>query len=175
MGEIRRLLPTYAPEKLNRRLGDQPDRPALPPSLRGLLVDVDLKPPGASAETIAHVEQRLHFNFPMDYVEFIQLSNGAEGWVGEGYVVLRPIEGLVAWHEGYGAVDPEPDLVPFGSNGAGEVFAFARSAGSAIVQADAVVMRLEEALFCGHTFVEFLRTVSANSQSRRRPGEIPQR
>jgi hypothetical protein len=139
------------------------------------LENVDLKTPGASAKTISDVGHRLRFAFPSDYVEFMYLSNGAEGWVGESYVALRPIEDLVAWCEGYRAVNPELDLVPFGTNGAGEVFAFALSAGSAIVEADAVVMRLDEALFCGHTFIEFLRTVSANGQWQRRPGEIPVR
>lgn len=63
---------------------------------------------------------------PQDYAEFLREHDGAEGFIGASYVRFYGRSGFVA-DNASPALDHLVGLVVFGTNGAGEAFAFDRS------------------------------------------------
>ncbi|HEY8749545.1 MAG TPA: SMI1/KNR4 family protein [Tepidisphaeraceae bacterium] len=83
---------------------------------------------GASRALIHQVLQKIGGTLPADYVELIERANGGEGFVGGrgSYLEFWPIEEIP---EVYLANDIErsaPGLLPFASDGGGNVYAFDR-------------------------------------------------
>ena len=79
----------------------------------------------ASPALIAQAQAKLSFHLPTDYVQFLQKMNGGEGSLGENaYVALWRAEELGDRNAGYEVAKFAPGLFLFGSNGAGEAFAF---------------------------------------------------
>jgi len=82
----------------------------------------------ASHEDLQQLAGRLGCAVPDDYVEFLRLSNGAEGFVGrDEYIALYSIEDIIKanveeefWREYV------PGLLLFCSNGGGTAYAFDR-------------------------------------------------
>ncbi len=61
---------------------------------------------------------------PDDYQEFMLSNNGGEGFVGERYVSLAPIEELAKWNELAEVSHWIPGGVVIGTNGGGEYYGF---------------------------------------------------
>jgi hypothetical protein len=81
--------------------------------------------PPASPAVIAQAQAKLSFLLPADYVRFFQQMNGGEGSLGgNAYVALWRVEELSDRNAGYEVAEFAPGLFLFGSNGAGEAFAF---------------------------------------------------
>jgi hypothetical protein len=81
--------------------------------------------PPASTTLIAQSQANLSFQLPADYVEFLQQMNGGEGSLGENaYVVLSRVEQLGEMNADCEVAEFAPELFLFGSNGAGEAFAY---------------------------------------------------
>jgi SMI1 / KNR4 family (SUKH-1) len=81
--------------------------------------------PPASPALIAEAQAKLSFPLPADYVQFLQQMNGGEGSLGgNAYVALWRVEELGERNVGYEVAEFAPGLFLFGSNGAGEAFAF---------------------------------------------------
>ena len=81
--------------------------------------------PPASLALIEQCQAKLSFLLPADYVQFLQKMNGGEGSLGENaYVALWRVEELGDRNAGYEVAEFAPGLFLFGSNGAGEAFAF---------------------------------------------------
>jgi hypothetical protein len=118
--------------------------------------------PGASATTIRETLAALGVTPPEDYVEFLLDSNGAEGFMPSGrYLMLDPVEYLVACNEPYGLGESGPGLVAFGSDGATMLYAFdIRESPVKIVEVDAVSMDLGPVIAHGRTFLEFLEDLA---------------
>ena len=123
-------------------------------------------PPGA----IAAAEARLGYRFLPDYVEFLEASNGAEGWLqvsrpdGEPdyYLMLWPIERVVDLNEIPELKATSGDLVLFGSDGGTENYGFRRSeTGSGIVQCPNVRNDASGDIPRGSSFLDFLRDLHA--------------
>jgi len=123
-------------------------------------------PPG----TIAAAEARLNHRFPPDYVEFLESSNGAEGWLevsrpaGEPdyYLMLWPVEGVVNVNEIPEVKAASGDLVLFGSDGGSENYGFRRSeTGSGIVQCPNVRNGASDDIPRGSSLLDFLRDLHA--------------
>ncbi|MFC4557285.1 SMI1/KNR4 family protein [Virgibacillus kekensis] len=55
---------------------------------------LELKPP-VKVEKVKQVESQLGVTFPNEYVEFISHSNGAEGSIGENYIILWSVDDIV--------------------------------------------------------------------------------
>jgi hypothetical protein len=126
------------------------------------LTDQLEKRPAASLQAIRDRERELGIQFPPDYVEFMLASNGAEGFVGGGraYIRIEPIEEMMNDRLQETLRDSWPGLVVFGSDGAGEAFAFDPRGGDVtIVMFPWIGHDEEEILLQGRTFTEFLRTV----------------
>src|SRR5438876_10095853 len=64
-------------------------------------------------------------DLPRDYVEFLQRSDGGEGFIGpNAYVILWQLSELVELNNAYQVEEYAPGLLIFGSNGGGEAYAF---------------------------------------------------
>jgi hypothetical protein len=96
----------------------------IPVSDERLFAEFKANPP-ASPALIAQAQAKLSFLLPADYVGFLQQMNGGEGSLGENaYVALWRVEELGDMNAGYEVAEFAPGLFLFGSNGAGEAFAF---------------------------------------------------
>jgi hypothetical protein len=66
----------------------------------------------------------LKFRLPAEYVQFLEQMNGGEGFIGENYLRVWPIEDLIQNNKNYHVDEVAPELFLFGSSGGGEAFAF---------------------------------------------------
>jgi cell wall assembly regulator SMI1 len=113
---------------------------------------------GASADVIHSAESALGVNLPSDYVEFLGRSNGGEGFIGGSYLVLWKAEELKPFNDDYGADVYAPGLLLFGSDGAGEAYAFDTNSNKwTIVQVPFIGMDLRYAVNLCNNFSEFLQ------------------
>ncbi|PMB03038.1 SMI1/KNR4 family protein [Fischerella thermalis CCMEE 5273] len=89
-----------------------------------IIKGLDLKTP-ARREEIIEAEKCLGIRFPKEYVDFMLLSNGAEGPVGNhAYLRIWPVEELMPANEGYSVEEFIPGIILFGSDGSGEAYGF---------------------------------------------------
>lgn len=125
--------------------------------LKQLTNNMMLNPP-TTREVLNEVEVKLEIKLPEQYVEFMLESNGAEGQVGSSsYLAIWSIEQLVPLNEEYAVNEFTPGLVYFGSDGGGMAYAFdLRGSTITIVEFPFESIEIEDAKFCGNTFVEFL-------------------
>ncbi|MEH7114674.1 SMI1/KNR4 family protein [Neobacillus niacini] len=118
---------------------------------------LELKPP-IEENKVKEVETELGVTFPNDYLEFISYSNGAEGSIGENYLILWSIEDIIELNEAYGVNDFAKGLVLFGSDGGDTAFAFdSRKNETQIVSVAFIGMDLSEITTCSNTFNGFLQ------------------
>jgi hypothetical protein len=69
--------------------------------------------------------------------------NGGDGFVGENYLMVWPVEELIKSNKDYRVAEAAPGLFVFGSSGGGEAFAFdTRVTPPGIVTVPFIVMRL---------------------------------
>lgn len=78
----------------------------------------------ASLGAIEALEVRLQIRLPDSYREFFQRHNGGEGFVGENYLALWPVESLIDHNMGYGTLEFLPWFFLIGSDGGGEGYGF---------------------------------------------------
>ncbi|EHQ07925.1 SMI1/KNR4 family protein [Leptonema illini] len=67
---------------------------------------------------------KLPKTLPPDYIEFLKISNGGEGFVGAEYMILYRGEDLMQTNAEYHVDENAPGIFLFGSNGGGEALAF---------------------------------------------------
>lgn len=76
------------------------------------------KQPGASDAVIAEGGRQLNLKLPDEYVEFLKLSNGGEGFIGKNsYVILWGVDELASLNQSYEVQQYAPGFLIFGSNG----------------------------------------------------------
>lgn len=128
--------------------------------IKKLTAGMDVNPPAAD-ELLNDVETKLNISFPEQYKKFMLVSNGAEGIVGQNsYLAIWPIEQIVQLNEEYAINKFTPGLVYFGSDGGGMAYAFDyRLEDSPIIEFPFESIKIEDAKFCGKTFVEFLKNL----------------
>ena len=90
-----------------------------------LVEKIKRKPP-ADADEIKSVERTLSIVFPKDYFDWMLLSNGGSGFVGENsYLLLWSLEQIIALNASYRKLGKYiPKFVLFGSDGGEERYAF---------------------------------------------------
>jgi len=115
--------------------------------------------PPASPAAIAACEDQLGAKFPEDYVTFLRLANGGEGFVGENQpLILWPVEELTSINDGYHVHDYAPGLLIFGSNGGGDAYGFdTRSPEWPIVELPFVGMSWSDATSVASSFEAFIK------------------
>jgi hypothetical protein len=107
--------------------------------------------------TASEVERRLNIMFPDDFRRFYRTTDGGEGFINETYVVIWRLEELAGFNEQHSVAEYAPSLFLFGSDGAGEGFAFdVRSSPFSVVSVPFIGMSLKEAVPMGASFVNFL-------------------
>lgn len=116
----------------------------------------------ATAEEIAAAERNLGRSLPNDFREFLRVSNGGEGSIGENYVMLWNTEELGEYNGSYQVNEYAPGLLLFGSDGGGEGYAFdTRTSPPPIVTVPFVGMALKYANPVAETFVAFLKKLGS--------------
>ena len=127
-------------------------------AVQEFLDNFQCRPPASSA-AIAEFEKQLGAKFPQDYVAFLLLANGGEGFVGESQpLILWPVEQLISVNDGYHVRDYAPGLLVFGSNGGGDAYGFdTRSPDWRIVEMPFIGMDWSEASPVASTFGAFLK------------------
>jgi hypothetical protein len=80
--------------------------------------------PGISEDALDIVMQALCVELPRDYREFLLVSNGGHGFLGQNYVMLWKAEEPKPLNAGYEVARFAPGLLLFGSDGGGEAYAF---------------------------------------------------
>ena len=123
------------------------------------LDDLDVEP-GAPIDAVETFQASTGFVLPKDYADFLRFSNGAAGLIGDNYVVLWQVEELAKFNAGYRVDTFAPGLFLFGSDGAGEAFAFDRRRhGPPIVAVPFIPLSTGEAVDLAPTFEGFLQTL----------------
>lgn len=77
-----------------------------------------------SQSEISRFISQLKYNLPKDYISFMLKYNGGEGFVGERYFILWPIEDLIIFNEEYEVDKYLEGFFLIGSNGGGEGIGF---------------------------------------------------
>src|SRR4051794_1898687 len=114
--------------------------------------------PGATDSEIRDCEQMIKHTLPEEYAEFMRLTNGGEGFIGEGYASFFALDQLQLMNESYEVEDFAPGLVIFASNGGGEAYGFdTRDEEWPIVMVPFIVMDWKYAIPMGRSFSEFLQ------------------
>ena len=114
--------------------------------------------PSVEENRIKKIETELGVTFPNDYIEFLSYSNGAEGSIGENYLILWSIEDIIELNEAYGVNEFVKGLVLFGTDGGETAYAFdTRTNDTQIVAVPFIGMDLEEVKTCSNTFNGFLQ------------------
>jgi hypothetical protein len=79
----------------------------------------------ADLDKIKKVEKNLAIKFPQDYIEFLCITNGYTGKVGESYSVFIKIEMIEEYTKSYGG-DFFPWIVFIGTDGGNEMYVIDR-------------------------------------------------
>lgn len=125
--------------------------------LHGILNEQNLRPP-ATDQDIGDAETSLGLTLPADYVEFLKLSDGYAGFIGDAtFLDMWPVSDLATRNREYGVETYAPGLLAIGSDGGGEMYGFdTRSGLWSIVQVPFVPMNWESAQAVAPTFYTFL-------------------
>ena len=116
---------------------------------------------GASEEAISSLKCMCE-RLPEEYIEFLRTSNGAEGFIGNGYLSMWSAEDVVSLNQKYRVQEFAPGLLLFASDGGGTGYGFDCRTSNAlpIVDVTFVGLSFDESIPRGNTFGEFLEFVS---------------
>ena len=116
-----------------------------------------------SLAEIDALEGMIDLKLPEDYVEFLRLSNGGEGPIGEhGYARFWRVEELVERNEAYEVSERVPGLFLFGSDGGNEAFAFdTRKSPMLFVEVPFILMIYEDIIHMSYDFEAFLKVLGS--------------
>jgi hypothetical protein len=78
---------------------------------------------GATDSMIEKLDTHFSLEFPNDYKEFLQFTNGLEGPTGDNYIVLWSVDEVIQLNRAYHVTEFVPNMIIFGSDGADEAFA----------------------------------------------------
>jgi cell wall assembly regulator SMI1 len=123
---------------------------------RDILSRLDTTEP-APDQLIRKAQVQLSAQFPPDYLEFIALSDGAEGDARGQYLQLWPLKQVLESQAAYQVTEFAPGLLLFGSDGGGEAFGFdCRSVPWKVVQIPFIPLDWEDARVVADSFAAFL-------------------
>jgi hypothetical protein len=124
------------------------------------------KNPPINSVEVQKIANAINFELPSDYLEIFSFMNGGEGFIGNEYCRLYPLEELIPLNESFSVKEVAPSIFVFGSNGGGEAFAFNTTASSvSIVKIPFIPMDIGFAELLGKTFGDFLASFTKNSNS----------
>jgi SMI1/KNR4 family protein SUKH-1 len=116
---------------------------------------------GASDEALDAAAAGLGIELPIDYRTMMNKANGGEAEFGESWIVMWRAEELVESNAGYEVQEFAPGFTFFGSNGAGEAYAWdwrpTRRANYVVIPF--ITPDPHAAVPCGDSLEEFLATL----------------
>lgn len=134
----------------------------IPLNKQQLLAKFNCTPP-ADIVAIRQFEAESRVCLPDEYVKFLQLTNGGEGFVGNSYVIFWRVGELFEMNKAYEVAEYVPGLLLFGSDGGGEAYAFdMHSDEKPIVSVPFVGMELNLARRMAPNFQAFLHELFAS-------------
>lgn len=124
--------------------------------IKAILSEFELNEP-ASEIGIKKVEELLSVKFSQEYYDFLLISNGGEGSIGESYLVLWKVEDLIELNDAYGVEEFAPGLLIIGSDGGDTAYCIdIKSEIKPFVQIPFIGMDLSEVQGCSNDFKGFL-------------------
>jgi|SRR5579859_1648716 len=105
---------------------------------------------------LGKVISSLDFQLPNDYLEFMQESNGAEGILGNNYLVLWRIEDLINSNKDYNVDQYAPGFFIFGSNGGGTAYAMDKQTHVVVAFEFVGMLVTDSPTILGSSFTNFL-------------------
>ena len=127
------------------------------PDLSEYLVRFNTLPP-ATEELIAEFERRIELKLPVDYVDFLKLTNGGDGFIGNSYLALWGVDELTRFELGGDTSLWSSELLVIGSDGGNETYAFdTRASKWSVVQMPWAGFDWKDARVVGDCFDGFLR------------------
>ena len=116
--------------------------------------------PSASATSIAECEQKLGRALPAEYVQFLSMMDGGEGFINREYVIFYSVGDIISVNQSDEIEKAAPGLVVFGSDGGGEAYGFdTRDPKWPVVQLPFIGMEWSAAWPKGDSFYGFLVTL----------------
>jgi SMI1 / KNR4 family (SUKH-1) len=118
--------------------------------------------PVGTAE-LEQFRQEVGFDLPRDYVEFLQQSDGGEGWIGpNAYVIFYRLTELAEWIKVYQFDEFARGFFIFGSDGGGEAYAFdIRTSAMPIVMFPFIGLDPDVVDVMAPTFTQFLEVLAS--------------
>jgi len=113
----------------------------------------------ATDDLIAEAESHLGQPLPNEYIDFLKVTNGGEGFLGaNSYVMFWKVEELASINRSYQTEEYAPGLLLFGSDGGGEAYGFdTRLRQGSIIQVPFIGMAWDDALLIAESFHSFLQ------------------
>ena len=111
--------------------------------------------PSANLEAITKVENELNIKFPKDYSDFLLITNGYDGNLGQSYIQLIRVEQVVEYTEMYGG-EFFPWVVYLGSDVGNEMFIIDKRENQLQFGVIPFIGDEEDYIPLGNTFEEFL-------------------
>jgi hypothetical protein len=116
------------------------------------------------AADIAEFEKETDFRLPTEYIQYLQICDGGEGFIGpNAYVIFWRLRELLEMNKAYQAKEYAPELFLFGSDGGGEAFAFdTRDTAMPIVSVPFIGLELQLAKPMGTSFNDFVEQLAGS-------------
>jgi SMI1/KNR4 family protein SUKH-1 len=128
-----------------------------PAEMKRLVTGLEFRPPADDA-MVSSGESQMGRRLPVDYIQFLKIGNGGEGFVGSAYAILWGADELSSMNRSYEVEEYAPGLLIFGTDGGGEAYGFdTRSPDWPVVQVPFIGMAWDLARPMGASFGEFLR------------------
>ena len=122
--------------------------------------DFLLNGPGTESD-IAITERALGVQLPEDYKSFMLQHDGGEGFIGNHYIIIWKISGIVKNNREYEIPIYAPGFVIFGSTGGGDGFGFdTRTFPYTVVEAPFIGMSHRDSYLVANSFNELLRRMN---------------
>jgi hypothetical protein len=130
--------------------------------------------PPVSDSAIDAFELESNLRLPGDYVDFLKVGNGGEGFIGGSYLILWKLEEIPQLNIAYEANEYAHGLILIGSDAAGEAYAFDTTVSPwPVVRIPFVGMDREFIVVLAQNFVSFLEFLFQMSRALQKMGSSP--
>jgi len=131
------------------------------------------KNPGITTADVEKALRESGLNLSEDYLEIQSFMHGGEGFAGDEYVRLYPLERLAVLNTKLGVNEFAPGLVIFGSDGGGTAWVFDnREESSKVGQVPFIPMDFKYLTICGESISDVIMEMSKGQQHNQEPGLI---
>ena len=115
---------------------------------------------GSTNKELEKAQHDLGFALPAEYLAFMRMRNGGEGFIGENYIIIWKAKELAKFNQEYEVYKYAPGLVLFGSNGGGEGFGFDTRSPDSVLMVPFIGMELAAAREVAKSFDQFISVLA---------------